>query len=124
MIRLIIFISILLIIAVLGIYRSHCENSPIKISGKQVRYVRNYKNKLRAQVKFPLWGWIDVTYSKIIDSTFDHFPEFKTEDEAKEFLKQLKESMVDPNEKDTVIVETYFRDYSGNKSHFNEKEGR
>ena len=122
MIRLIIFISIILIISALGIYRNHCENSPIKISGKRVRYVRNYKNRFRAQVKFPLWGWVDVTYSKIIDSTFDRFPEFRTEDEAKEFLKQLKESMVDPNKKDTVIVETYFRDYSGNKNHFNEEK--
>lgn len=122
MIKLIIFISTILILAALGIYRNCCENNPVKISGKQVRYVRNYKNKLRAQVKFPLWGWIDVTYNKIIDSTFDVFPEFKTEDKAKEFLKQLKKSIVDPNKKDTVIVETYFRDYSGNKKHFEEEE--
>ena len=106
--RLIIFIGIILIIAVLGIYRDHCQNGPVKISGRQIRYVRNYKNRLRAQVKFPIWGWVDVTYSKIVDSAiFDRFHEFKTEKEAKEFLEQLKKSLVDPNKKDTVIIHSY-----------------
>lgn len=122
MIRFIIFISIIVIFVALMIHRNHCESGPIKISGKQIRYVRNYKNKLRAQVKFPLWGWIDVTYSKIIDSVFDRFPEFKTEEEAKSFLKRLKDSTVDPNKEDTVIVETYIKDYSGNKNHFEEEK--
>lgn len=116
--KLFIFISVIIILAIVLLYRNYCENGPVKISGKKIRYVRNYKNKFRAQIKFPLWGWLDVTNSEILDSTFDRFPEFRTEEAAKNFLKRLKNSMVNPDKKDTVIVETYIKDYSGNKNHF------
>lgn len=91
-------------------------NDPLTISGKMVRCVRNYKNKYRIQIKFPIWGWIDVTFNAILDSTFCYFPEFKTEKDAKSFLRQLNGSLLDPQKRGTVKIQMYIRDYTGNKT--------
>lgn len=112
--KIILYIIGILLLAAFIFHRNYCENSPIKITGRRIRYVKNYKNRLRAQVKFPIWGWIDVTNKKIKDSIFDSLPEFKTEGEVEIFLNQLKES-------NNVYIEKYIRDYSG-KKHFSREE--
>lgn len=118
----IIIITIVFIVVMLYMHRRHCTNDPLMITGKKIRYISNYKNKYRAQIKFPIWGWLDVTYSCILDSSFNYFPEFKTEKEAKTFLKQLNGSLIDPQKRGTVKVQMYIRDYAGNKKHFGEEE--
>ena len=118
----ILFITIIFIVVMIYMHRRHCTNDPLTISGKKVRCVRNYKNKYHIQIKFPIWGWIDVTYSTILDSTFYYFPEFKTEKDAKSFLRQLNGSLLDPQKRGTVQVQMYIRDYAGNKKHFGEEE--
>lgn len=118
----ILIITIIFIVVMLLLHRRHCKNDPLTLSGKKVRCVRNYKNKYHIQIKFPIWGWVDVTFSTILDSTFNYFPEFKTEKDAKSFLKQLNGSLLNPQKRGTVEVQMYIKDYSGNKQHFNEEE--
>lgn len=118
----ILIITIVFIAIILYTHRRHCTNDPLMISGKKIRYISNYKNKYRAQIKFPIWGWLDVTYSCILDSRFNYFPEFETREKAKNFLMQLNDSMLDPNMRGSVKIQTYTKDYSGNKKHFVEKE--
>ena len=118
----ILIITIVFIVVILYTHRRHCTNDPLMISGKKIRYISNYKNKYRAQIKFPIWGWLDVTYSCILDSRFNYFPEFETRERAENFLMQLNDSMLDPNIRGSVKIQTYTKDYSGNKKHFGEKE--
>jgi hypothetical protein len=118
----ILIITIIFIVVILYTHRRHCTNDPLTISGRKVRYISNYKNKYRAQIKFPIWGWLDVTYSCILDSRFNYFPEFETREKAENFLMQLNDSMLDPNMRGSVKIQTYTKDYSGNKKHFVEKE--
>ena len=112
----ILIITIIFIVVILYTHRYNCKNHPLMISGKKVRCVRNYKNKYHIQIKFPIWGWIDVTFSTILDSTFYYFPEFRTEKDAKSFLRQLNESILDPQKRGTVKIQTYIKDYVGNKT--------
>lgn len=112
----ILIITIIFIVVILYTHRRHCTNDPLTLSGRKVRCVRNYKNKYHIQIKFFIWGWIDVTYSTILDSTFNYFPEFKTEEDAKAFLRQLNESILDPQKRGTVKIQTYIKDYVGNKT--------
>lgn len=118
----ILIITIIFIVVILYTHRRHCTNDPLMISGKKIRYISNYKNKYRAQIRFPIWGWLDVTYSCILDSRFNYFPEFETRERAENFLMQLNDSMLDPNMRGSVKIQTYTKDYSGNKKHFVEKE--